>query len=96
MSKKKKIVFAEGSLDSFPEEEQSKIMEELKKLFEENDPETIGQPIEQISSPNKCPYCGEPLVPGPVLKVPSGESVKVEQIFDCEKCDRSFVSNPVN
>jgi hypothetical protein len=95
--KVKKIKFADGALDKFPEEERESIAEEIKKKFLEGNLEEIGQPLEELP-PGKtnCPKCGGALLQGPVLKMPTNDGIVVEQVFDCEKCDRAFIGQPIS
>lgn len=93
----KKVDFAEGALDNFPEEDREGLKEELKKIFLEGNPQDIGQPLEELP-PGKtdCPKCGSALLQGPVLKIPTNDGTVAEQVFDCEKCDRGFIGQPIN
>lgn len=93
----KKVEFADDALDNFPEEDREGLKEELKKMFLGENPEEIGQPLEKLP-PGKtdCPKCGSTLLQGPVLKIPTNDGIVVEQVFDCEKCDRGFIGKSLN
>lgn len=95
--KKLKIKFADGCLDDLPEEDKDKIVDTLKELFESGDPATMGEPLENLPlGKMECPHCGDNLIPGPVMKLPTNDGVIPKQVFDCEKCDKGFIGEPVN
>lgn len=91
------VEFADDAFDNFPEEDRESLKEDLKKMFLEGNPEEIGQPLETLP-PGKtdCPKCGSALLQGPVLKIPTNDGTVAEQVFDCEKCDRGFIGQPLN
>jgi hypothetical protein len=97
MTKKKpwKVEIPDSALKDVPEEDRDDLKAEIKKMFEDGDPAELGQPIERLPKGAKhCPECGTLLEPGPTFPVPpSGEVV---QIFDCIKCDRGFMGEPLN
>lgn len=97
MNKKWKVKFAEGALDNLPEEDREKIAKELKDMFATGDPSTMGAPLEELP-PGKmeCPHCDSALIPGPVMKIPTNDGAIPAQVFDCEKCDKGFIGDPIN
>ena len=94
MKKKLKVKIPDSALKDIPEDDRQGVVEEIKTLFDKKDPQTIGEPVEQLPAGAKhCPRCGEVLEKGPTFSIPDGEVV---QIFDCVKCDKAFMGEPLN
>jgi hypothetical protein len=84
--RKWKIRGLERALSTVPMEERFAVGNEIRKAFEDFDPENPpGEPVLPVERGTRiCPSCGGALVEGPDL-------CDGMRILDCEACDRAYL-----
>ena len=94
--KKRKLVIPDSALKDIPEDERGDAVQAIKEAFSGDvDPAELGTPVERLpQGARDCPECATPLEAGPTFPLP-GEG-EVVQIFDCPKCDKAFMGEPLN
>lgn len=94
--KKVKVVIPPEALTNFPEEERAEIEAEIRKMFENFDPNNPpGQILERVAIDTACPNCGAPLTleGTPAMTLPNGDIVET---LECIPCDRAFLREASN
>ena len=88
MRKTMKIEVPPGVMDDVPEGEREGLMEQLRELFTNFDPENPpGEPVQELPpGATTCPACGSALTAGPTVPLDGA----VLLIYDCSSCDRVF------